>query len=319
MNSKPHISIIIPVYNVEPYIHECLQSVANQTITDELECIIVDDCGTDNSMEIVNRCVNNYNGKIRFRILNHDKNYGLSYARNTGIKAAEGRYVFFLDSDDYITPKCIETLYLVAIKYDTDLVQGKYITASQHLNKAMSIYHPAYTADRKYIKRTFLDYDRNPVMAQNRLIRRQLIIDNSLWFKEGIIHEDNYWTFFLAKHVKRMAFCPDKLYFYRETPGSITKSKNIDKEALAFKTMVSDFSANIDPFERGAQKRYIFLHLLMLLNNGYCQNRSEEERFCKLFLSQCRLHEKFVVKLALNTVGIFRHRFINLAQRVFML
>lgn len=321
MNSKPHISIIVPVYNVEPYIHECLQSVANQTLTEGVECIIVDDCGQDNSAMIAKSFIEGYHGGVMFKYIQREKNGGLSAARNTGIEAAKGEYIYFLDSDDYLISSAVQTLLTIAEQNGgVDLLPALYITDRGHRMTQFGIHSfPNFSGDQFFIKRTLLDYDRIPVTAANRLIRRQLIIDNSLWFKEGIIHEDNYWTFFLAKHVKRMAFCPDKLYFYRETPGSITKSKNIDKEALAFKTMVSDFSANIDPFERGAQKRYIFLHLLMLLNNGYCQNRSEEELLCKLFLSQCRLHEKFVVKLALNTVGILRHRFINLAQRVFML
>ena len=249
------ISIIVPIYNVEEYLEECLQSVAAQNQTDGLECILVDDCGPDNSAAIAKHFIDSYQGDIRFTFIQREKNGGLSAARNTGIKAATGEFIYLLDSDDYIVSECLESLYSIAREYNADVVQAAYITVSQHLENAMSIKHPAFTDDRKYIKRTFLDYDRNPVMAQNRLIRRQLIIDNALWFKEGIIHEDNYWTFFLAKHVKRMAFCPEKLYFYRETPGSITKSKNTEKEVRAFRTMVRDFTANIDDFERGARKR----------------------------------------------------------------
>lgn len=314
----PRISIIIPVYNVELYVEECLQSVANQTMTEGIECIIVDDRGQDNSMDIVRHFVDDYQGAISFHILKHEKNSGLSVARNTGIKAATGEFIYLLDSDDFIVPECIKTLYSIAIAYNADVVQAAYITVSQHLENAMSIKHPAFTDDQKYIKRTFLDYDRNPVMAQNRLIRRQLIIENALWFKEGIIHEDNYWTFFLAKYVRRMAFCPEKLYFYRETPGSITKSKNTEKEVLAFKTMVRDFTANIDDFERGAQKRYIFLHILSLDRYSECIDTQEWKDMFRAFLLRCSLSEKFVFALTMTSKGYVRQKSINLLQRLFL-
>ena len=312
------ISIIIPVYNVEQYIEECLQSVANQTMREGIECIIVDDCGSDNSVAIAKRFVDGYKGDIRFTFIQREKNGGLSAARNTGIEAATGEYIYFLDSDDLIVPECIKTLYSIAIANNADVVQAAYITVSQHLENAMSIKHPAFTDDRKYIKRTFLDYDRNPVMAQNRLIRRHLITDNALWFKEGIIHEDNYWTFFLAKHVRRMAFCPEKLYFYRETPGSITKSKNTEKEVLAFKTMVRDFTANIDDFERGAQKRYIFLHILSLDRYNECIDTQEWTEMLRAFLHCCSLTEKFVFTLTMTSKGYVRQKSINLLQKLFL-
>ena len=177
---------------------------------------------------------------------------------------------------------------------------------------------PEFSDNRNEIVRALLDYDRIPVTAANRLIRRQFVIENRLWFKEGIIHEDNYWTFFLAKHVRRMAFCPEKLYFYRETPGSITKSKNIEKEIKAFTTMIRDFTVNIDSFERGAQKRYIFLHLLLL---SQYRKDIDSEMWKKLlcsFLHTCTFVEKIVFALAMTTHGTIRNKSINFMQRLFL-
>lgn len=311
------ISIIVPVYNVEQYIEECLQSVAAQTMTDGMECIIVDDRGQDNSISIVERFVSNYKGSIRFSIIHHEKNGGLSAARNSGVYAAMGEYLYFLDSDDYIVPECIEILYSFARENNADVVQGAYITGSRHLDKAMSIAHPTFTDDRRYIKRTFLDYDRNPVMAQNRLVRRCLIVENNIWFKEGIIHEDNYWTFFLAKYVKRMAFCPEKLYFYRETPGSITRNKDAEKEAHAFTTMVRDFTENIDEFELGAQKRYIFLHILFMEEYKSRIPERVYKELLKNFALLCSPLESFFIRIAISSNGFVRQKSINFLQRLF--
>lgn len=119
------VSVIIPVYNVEPYIAACIQTVMRQTYQGELECILVDDCGTDNSMEIAEKLISDYQGPIEFRILHHEHNRGLSAARNTGTAASKGDYIYFLDSDDEISPNCIELMANVVLKHpQVEVVQG---------------------------------------------------------------------------------------------------------------------------------------------------------------------------------------------------
>ena len=104
------VSIIIPVYNVEPYIERCIESVLCQTYR-ELEVILVDDSSPDCSMDLARKCIDNSNrNKLDIIHLRHDHNLGLSAARNTGIEAATGDYLFFLDSDDWITDNCISLL-----------------------------------------------------------------------------------------------------------------------------------------------------------------------------------------------------------------
>ncbi len=89
------ITIVIPIYNVAPYISDCLHSVMNQTYQGEIECLLIDDCGLDNSMEVAENVLSNYHGKIKFRIYHHEYNRGLSAARNTGIEHATGEYIYF--------------------------------------------------------------------------------------------------------------------------------------------------------------------------------------------------------------------------------
>ena len=246
------VSVIIPVYNVEHYIVECLRSVSAQATGADIECIIVDDKGTDKSIHIAEEYVATYKDctKVDFRIIYRERNGGLSAARNTGIKAATGEYLYFLDSDDTIVPHCIDTLIHLADKYGgVDLLPALYIRENDEMSQFGKHSFPEFSDDREFIKRSLLDYDKIPVTAANRLVRRELILENKLFFKEGIIHEDNYWTFFLAKYVQRMAFCAEKLYYYRETCGSITTAKNREKEIKAYSTIVNDFIDNIDDFE----------------------------------------------------------------------
>lgn len=318
---KPVVSIIVPVYNVEPYILECLESVGNQTIQQLLECIIVDDCGMDNSASIAKQYISTYQGKVTFHFVQRERNGGLSAARNSGVRAAKGKYLYFLDSDDYLIPTALETLVSLVEKYgEVDLLPALYITGKGHQMEQFGLSSfPEFSDNQHQIKRALLDYDCIPVTAANRLVRRKMFLDNNLWFKEGIIHEDNYWTFFLAKCVKKMAFCAQKIYFYRETPGSITKSKNLVKEAFAFKTLLSDFIDNIDKFEEGAQKKYIFLHTLVMLNNGFYGNGEDKNFLLQKFLKHCSLIERIPLFIVYHTSGLVHNKGINLIQRIFLM
>lgn len=104
------VSVIIPVYSVEPYIERCIESVLRQTYRD-LEVIIVDDCTPDRSIELAKNLINKVNCKdLDYKFIKHDINRGLSVARNTGIKAATGDYLFFMDSDDWISDDCISLM-----------------------------------------------------------------------------------------------------------------------------------------------------------------------------------------------------------------
>lgn len=120
------VSVIIPVYQVSAYIERCLLSVMNQTFQN-IECIIVDDCSPDDSIDKCERLISSYNGPISFKILHHERNRGLSAARNTGTDAASGEYIFYLDSDDEITSDCIEILVAIVKNHPVvDVVIGNY-------------------------------------------------------------------------------------------------------------------------------------------------------------------------------------------------
>lgn len=318
------VSVIVPVYNVEAYIEECLTSVANQTAGGDIECIIVDDKGTDRSIYIAEQFIesNKGNTKVDFKIIYRESNGGLSAARNTGIKAAIGEYLYFLDSDDTIVPQCIERLLDLADKYGgVDLLPALYIRENDEMSQFGKHSFPEFSDDRELIKRSLLDYDKIPVTAANRLVRRELILENKLFFKEGIIHEDNYWTFFLAKYVQRMAFCAEKLYYYRVTPGSITKKPNIEKESHAFSTIIKDCCVNVDGYEKGAQKRFILLHLLTMYANKFYPSVEYFNGLKLYFSSRNSLIEKLLLYIIFHVrlESITYRKTVNLIQRFYLL
>lgn len=314
------ISIIIPVYNVAEYIEECLNSVIAQTYMGDMECLIVDDCGTDNSIAIAERIIQNYQGNIKFQILHHDHNRGLSAARNTGIKASTGDYVYFLDSDDYITIDCIETLAkVVNYKGTIDLVQSNYsllkndkITPSDFTK----YYNIQYTEDKDYIIKALLDMERFPVMAWNRLVNRIFILRNGLFFQEGIYHEDNLWTFFLAKAVNSMYINYSSTYIYLIREDSIMGKRTADGikvDSLIY--IMHSFIENIDSNNESIQKQFIFNRLKGHYFYYYDRCPQYSQRLIselKYFSRKCAIIGKFLLlMIRIFPINIIKRRFFN--------
>jgi glycosyltransferase involved in cell wall biosynthesis len=275
------VSIIIPVYNVEPYIERCLLSVLNQTY-ENIEIILVDDCGQDKSIEIANQIIQNHKNGYKTTILKHHQNKGLSEARNTGIRAATGDYLYFLDSDDEITLNCIETLISLVEKYpEVEMVQGNTQTIPTPSPKAdwRNILYknfPEYIDDNYWVREHFyVDKKNIPVNAWNKLVKRTFIFENKLFFKEGIIHEDVLWVWFVAKKLKRISFLTDYTYIHYVTNGSIMQSNNILESLKSWSVILDNMFQSIDqPFFYEQRRRAIsILHsrikALNLIPNAY--------------------------------------------------
>lgn len=313
------VSIIIPIYNVEKFIGECLLSVSNQIMSRGVECILIDDCGIDKSVQIASDFINNYRGDICFKMLHHRINLGLSAARNTGLKAAKGNYVFFLDSDDTIVPNCINLMCSLVDKYrDVDLVQGWFYSHEEYKSAISPFSFPEFTNDRKLIKNFLLTFDGDIVKAQNRLVKRQLLLDNHLFFKEGIIHEDTIWTFFLSKYVRNMVYCPLPTYFYRHNPQSITGKINLENEAVAFKCLINDMCSNIDSFMRGRQMEYVLDTFTVCINNHYYKSNMDLASMEKTFLAHNRPVEIILFSIYKKTQQAWlKNKFHNLLVRIY--
>lgn len=221
------ISIIIPVYNVEPYIRNCLMSVMHQTYKGTIECLIVDDCGADNSIPIAEQMIAAYEGPIKFQILHHHHNRGLSAARNTGMDAAIGDYIYFLDSDDELTDDCIEKLVKPLKKEWYDVVLGDIkIVEVLPTNQTRVIKNKGGIAivedlllKPPYIMETFKKNWRE--FAWNKLYRSKFLQDNHIIFKEGLLYEDIPWSFQIACKASSFYLVSHVTYIYKRREGSI--------------------------------------------------------------------------------------------------
>ena len=229
-NQNQRITIIIPIYNVEPYIADCIQSVMRQTYQGPLECILVDDCGSDNSMSIAEELIAGYEGPIEFKILHHERNRGLSATRNTGMGAATGEYVYFLDSDDWISDDCIEKLANPLQRKEVDIVVGDYESVGEP-QCVLELSLPEGQYHEKGINKIFCN-NGVYVMAWNKLYRKGFLLGNQLRFEEGKIHEDEILAFELCCIEKSFYVVKSVTYYYRIRENSIVKN-NDQKKSLA--------------------------------------------------------------------------------------
>lgn len=215
------LSIIIPVYNVEDYISECLASLfTNEHIDFEICCI--DDCGVDGSMDIVENYAEIH---PEIKIFYHEINKGLSAARNTGMKNARGDYLLFLDSDDLLKMENVIKLIDIAVKNSLDIIEancGTFIESIDNCNCKEFYTAPTDVMNGDdYFTFKCKNDDYLPMVCV-KLYRREFLIDNNLKMTEGILFEDEDFTPRAMLTAKKV-MCVDLLfYFYRRREGSIT-------------------------------------------------------------------------------------------------
>ena len=220
------VSIIVPVYGVEKYIQRCIESVIIQECNNvKIECIIIDDCSQDESMRIVEKMLHNYSGGIIFQIVRHQTNRGLSAARNTGIKAARGEFLLFVDSDDYLKPGAIYTMLDAcrAVPQIDVIVGNAYVREAESNQYALDARSPVLFDSREEILRSMCQL-RIGHSAWNKLVSRRLVVDNHIYFEEGLLYEDILWTSQLFTHVERLMLLPQVTYVYEWNPSSIMQT-----------------------------------------------------------------------------------------------
>lgn len=224
------VSIIIPVFNVDKYLEQCLNSIVNQTLKD-IEIIIINDGSTDSSGEIIHKYKNKYSN---IKVI-EQKNAGLSAARNVGIKEAKGNYMMFIDSDDFIDLNMVEILYTKAEKYNCPLIICDLLlywndNKNKKYNKLKQNEHKKYKRDELY--KILLSRKLN-CQVMNKLYRRDIWNECNLSFENGRYYEDILPSFICMNTYKEAMFINDSMYKYRMREGSITASSS-SKKVLDF-------------------------------------------------------------------------------------
>lgn len=213
------ISVIVPIFKVEQYLPRCIESIINQTYK-KLEIILVNDGSPDNCGAI---CDNYALKDARIRVI-HKNNGGLSDARNAGIDIAQGNYITFIDSDDWIHPKYIEFLYNTLKKNNADISVCNFLATSSEnvysdkLSEDIKVFNNFQAleqlTDKLYVQM---------VIACGKLFKRELF--NNIRFPLKRIHEDEFTTYKLLYEANKIVYTNNQLYYYWQRENSITKSK----------------------------------------------------------------------------------------------
>ena len=247
---KPKVSVIIPIYNVKPYLKTCLESSIHQTLSD-IEIICVNDGSNDGSETILKE----YENLKNFKIINQE-NCGTGSARNLGLEYATGEYIFFLDSDDCILWGTLEALYKNAISNDSDLVISK-ISRFDEYSYNFSI--PGFPFDEIFREVDFNNFTFNYKKIKNYVLNASFSACTKLYKKEfldkyddfnfstGIAYEDVLFHIKCLLRSKRMSFVPNYFYQYRRSNyDSITHTKSNTKDILTVCNDVKEFLINND-------------------------------------------------------------------------
>lgn len=262
---KIKISVIIPVYNVEKYIEQCLESVVNQTLK-EIEIIIVNDGTKDNSMKKIERFLSD-----KRIIVISKENGGLSSARNTGLKIAKGKYIAFVDSDDFIGKTMLEDLYNDSEDLDIVFSNFCYYTGT-------SIKYPKEISIINFITGGEYFYGYYSTMVWNKIYKNSFLKANNIKFLEGIIHEDDLFTFYTSFFAKKVKYVNKYHYYYRiNRNGSIMQSLDRKKRIDAYKKINESISNFYD-------EKNIFKDFRIYLRKMYWIARLKElkkEKFSK--------------------------------------
>ena len=309
---KYEVTISMPVYNVRNFIERSLTSALNQTFGN-IEFLIVDDRGQDDSMEIVRRIQKEHPRGSHIRIVEHDANAGLGMARNTAIDKAKGRYLYFMDSDDYIAPETIQHLYDVMLKENVDVVAASdYEDVDGKIRRRYMLPCDVERGDyaiAQWMEKTKFYF---PIHTWNKLYNIDFLRNNDIRCIVGHMVEDTWFTFQVVMKAKSIATISDYTYYYYINPNSHSRQKRdedffkqyleifIERKRLFEstmgekpKTLVTFF---LDPFY------YFFIREALFVR--------KKGKYCILFLKQMESIYKMNINSS-NLVGI-QHKIIHL-------
>jgi len=262
INNTPIFSIIIPVYNIESYLENCLESILNQNINN-FEIILVNDGSTDSSKII---CDNYAKCNSNISVI-HQKNSGASIARNNGLKIAKGKYILFIDSDDFIEPESLNKI----IKYTDNNVDIIFLDAYKYFNnKSIKKMDTDFCTEKLKTNNKDILLDNISRMnkfsgsACSKAIRREFLLDNNILFENNITMEDIDWNLKILTKINTSDYYSGKYYYYRQNrKNSITNSinENTFKSGIKIIKKWQNFNDNINSI--------LAYEYIILLANSY--------------------------------------------------
>ncbi len=237
----PALSVIIPLYNTEKYIGECLDSLLAQTFKN-YEVIVVDDCSTDNSAAIVETYIPKFGGRLKLSRTDSNTGSG-AMPRNKGMMLSRGEYIFFMDADDLFTQTALEELYSLAKDYDADVVycEKYYKKVGSSSDISESYWQQGGFVDKPTLETEDLAERVQRIVQKqyslepwNNLVKRELIVDNDISFPHLKVFEDEIWTYNLVFNAKRYLRVPCPLCIHRFHDSSNTSAQKPPPDSVKF-------------------------------------------------------------------------------------
>ncbi len=264
------VSIIVPVYNTGKYLRDCLDSLVNQTLKD-IEIITIDDCSTDNSLDILNEYKNKYNNII---VIRNNKNSGPGYSRNRGLDIAKGEYIGFVDSDDYVDSDMYYRMYNTATNNNyVDLVicNLSFVKPkSKYVNKKEDVYYSKPREEN--INKHPIDIIWESPSCCNKIFKKELI--GNYKFLEKCMWEDFPFTYTMIMKAKKILFISNNLYYYRKDIN-----EGVSKKGYSVDAPIDDIFKVADEIEKKAVKNKVyknFKHAIQYLQIIACFQRLSE-------------------------------------------
>lgn len=281
--SNPVVSIILPVYNVEAYLAECLSSVLAQSYLN-YELICINDGATDSSLKILESFLSDFDNKMYIK---SQENAGLSVARNMGLNLAKGKYIYFLDSDDWILPDTIQLCIDNITKHDAELVvfnakafcDGTEFEGVARLNYERALPKPLYSGES-----IFVDTYRGSYIAQSCCYFYKKEAFSELRFIPGILHEDHYFSTVLYLESKKTVVLENRFFNRRVRPDSITTGKITLRHAEGYYITVQALEKKFNNGGFNPLLKQLFREYLnSLLRDGVkAENRVSQEQGRKM-------------------------------------
>lgn len=298
--NRPEISIIIPFYNVAEYLPQCLDSVLNQTM-DNIELVLVDDRGTDDSAAIAERYAQK---DARIKLVRHKTNQGIAVARNSGLEHSTAPYIMFVDSDDYVERDFCEKLYHAIVSSQADLAMCATRLFGDRHKKIKSL--------KEYLRYRFPTetelteevIENTNCCLWNKIYRKSIIEANQMRFPAGLKHEDEYWWRLYALHSKRMVYIEDVLYHYRQRTRSIMSDVRV-KRSINQDMMKSAIALYRELKKNGIDehRRFAIEFFLRAVVTTIVRNRSKESRECILDTATAFIQDEHITEFDCSLSG----------------
>lgn len=265
------VTLSMPIYNVALSVERALLSALNQTF-ESIEFLIVDDKGTDNSMDIVRRIIAEHPRGKDVRIIEHEKNIGLGAARNTAIDNAKGEYLFFMDSDDKITLDCIEVLYRAMEKEPVDFVAASFNNVDEKKNiKKKFIYNDTLLkGEYIYAKYYYKDMNKFSIHIWNKLYDLSFLHSNSIRCIPHQLNEDNIFSYKVIFHTNSFRLLSNTTLYHYYYNASIEGEKR--KQGISYRNaneiieILSYYKSLIEKYKNTFVYKYYIGNLVLVLN-----------------------------------------------------